>query len=295
MNLKIAIGIPAFNEEKNIGRIISALEEFDYEIIVCDDGSLDQTGNIAEKMGAIVVKHEKNKGYGAAIRSIFTKAKTIDSDILITFDGDGQHNVSEIKDVLEPLISKKADIVIGSRFLGEGENKIPKYRKIGIKAITKVSSLSQNLNIKDTQSGFRGYNRKALDEINVTENGMGISTEILMKASKKDLKIIEVPIIINYEGETSTHNPASHGISVIISTMKFTALDHPLKFYGIPGTIFLIIGLFFIVWTLHEFSLHRVIITNIALIAAGTTIIGIIFLLTSIILYSMVSLIREQK
>ena len=77
--------------------------------------------------------------------------------------------------------------------------------------------------------------------------------------------------------------------------MKFTALDHPLKFYGIPGVVLLVIGLFFIVWTLHEFSLHRTIITNIALIAVGTTMLGTIFLLTSIILYSMVSLIREQK
>jgi len=293
--LKIVIGLPAYNEEENIAKIISTLQELDYSVIVCNDGSSDQTGKIAEKMGAIVVNHQKNMGYGAAIRSLFDKAKEMDSEILITFDSDGQHNVSEIKDVLTPLISKKADIVIGSRFLGEGEEKIPKYRKFGIKAITKISSLSHDLDIKDAQSGFRGYNKKALNEINPTENGMGVSTEILIKASKKDMKIIEVPIIINYDGKTSTHNPASHGISVILSTMKFTALDHPLKFYGIPGIVFLVAGLFFIVWTLHEFSIHRTIITNIALIAAGATILGSIFLLTSIILYSMVSLIREQK
>ncbi len=293
--MKVVIGLPAFNEERNIGSIISSLQELDYSVIVCNDGSSDQTGKIAEKMGAIVINHTKNMGYGAGIKSLFEKAKEMNYDVLITFDADGQHNISDIKDILKPLITNSADIVIGSRFLGEGEDKIPKYRKFGIKAITKISSLSQDLNIKDSQSGFRGYNKKALDEINPTENGMGISTEILMKASKKDLKIIEIPIIINYEGNTSTHNPASHGISVVLSTMKFTALEHPLKFYGIPGTIFLIIGLFFIVWTLHEFSLHRIIITNIALIAAGTTIMGTIFLLTSIILYSMVSLIREQK
>lgn len=293
--MKIVVGLPAFNEEKNIAGIISALQELDYSVIVCNDGSSDRTGKIAEKMGAIVVNHDKNKGYGAAIKSLFSKAKEINSDILITFDADGQHNVSEIKSVLTPLISNKVDIVIGSRFLGEGEKKIPKYRKFGINTITKISSLPQNLNIKDTQSGFRGYSKKALNEINPTEDGMGVSTEILIKASKKDLKITEVPIIINYEGDTSTHNPVSHGISVILSTMKFTALDHPLKFYGIPGLVFLIVGLFFIVWTLHEFSIHRTIITNIALISAGATILGTIFLLTSIILYSMVSLIREKK
>ena len=293
--MKIVIGLPAYNEGRKIGSIVSTLQELNYSVIVCNDGSSDQTGKIAEKMGAIVVNHQKNMGYGSAIKSIFDKAKEINCDILITFDADGQHNFSDIKEVLKPLISEKVDIVIGSRFLGEGEDKIPKYRKLGIKAITKISSLSQNLNIKDTQSGFRGYNKKALEQINPTENGMGISTEILIKASKKDLKIVEVPVIINYEGNTSTHNPASHGISVVLSTMKFTALDHPLKFYGIPGLVFLIVGLFFMVWTLHEFSIHRTIITNIALIALGSTILGTIFLLTSIMLYSMVSLIRESK
>jgi glycosyltransferase involved in cell wall biosynthesis len=293
--MKIVIGLPAYNEEQNIAKIVSSLQELEYSVIVCNDGSSDQTGKIAEKMGASVINHQKNMGYGAAVKSLFNKAKEINCDVLVTFDADGQHDISEIKDVIAPIISKKADIVIGSRFLGEGERKIPKYRKFGIKAITKISSLSHDLKIKDTQSGFRAYSKKALDEINPTENGMGISTEILIKSSKKDLKIVEVPIIVNYEGNTSTHNPASHGISVILSTMKFTALDHPLKFYGIPGLVFLVIGLFFIVWTLHEFSIHRSIITNIALIAAGTTIIGTIFLLTSIILYSMVSLIREQK
>jgi len=293
--LKISIGLPAYNEEWKIGKIISGLQELNYSIIVCNDGSSDQTGAIAEEMGAIVVNHQKNMGYGAAIKSIFLKAKEINSDFLITFDADGQHNISDISDILKPLISMDADIVIGSRFLGEGEDKIPKYRKFGIKAINKISSLSQDLNVKDTQSGFRGYSKKALEVINPIENGMGISTEILMKASKKDLKMVEIPIVINYEGDTSTHNPASHGISVVLSTMKFTALDHPLKFYGIPGLVFIIVGLFFMVWTLHEFSIHRTIITNIALIAVGSTILGTIFLLTSIILYSIVSLIREQK
>ena len=293
--MKISIGLPAYNEEWKIGKIISGLQELNYSIIVCNDGSSDQTGAIAEEMGAIVVNHQKNMGYGAAIKSIFLKAKEINSDFLITFDADGQHNISDISDILKPLISMDADIVIGSRFLGEGEDKIPKYRKFGIKAINKISSLSQDLNVKDTQSGFRGYSKKALEVINPIENGMGISTEILMKASKKDLKMVEIPIVINYEGDTSTHNPASHGISVVLSTMKFTALDHPLKFYGIPGLVFIIVGLFFMVWTLHEFSIHRTIITNIALIAVGSTILGTIFLLTSIILYSIVSLIREQK
>ena len=98
VQMKIFIGIPAFNEEKNIASIILKIKEKFPNIIVCNDGSSDQTGKIAEKMGAIVINHQKNMGYGAAIKSLFLKAKEIDSDILVTFDGDGQHNISEIKD-----------------------------------------------------------------------------------------------------------------------------------------------------------------------------------------------------
>ena len=103
MNLKIAVGLPAYNEEKNIASIIAKLEKIANLIIVCDDGSSDLTSTIASKMGAIVISHEKNMGYGAAIRSLFLKAKELDIDILVTFDADGQHDVNDIKKVVEPI------------------------------------------------------------------------------------------------------------------------------------------------------------------------------------------------
>ncbi len=292
--MKVVIGLPAYNEEKNIGSIIAKLKKKSYDVIVCDDGSSDNTKIIAEEMGCIVISHIKNMGYGSAIRSIFVKAKEQNYDILVTFDSDGQHSVDDVEIVLQPIRKNQSDIVIGSRLLDETKDKIPKYRKIGIKVITKLTTLSSNQNISDSQSGFRAYNRKSLEKINPSESGMGVSTEILIKADRENLKIVEVPINISYEGNTSTHNPASHGLSVIFSTMKFISLEHPLKFYGIPGFVFLLVGLFFIVWTLQEFTISRRIITNIALIAAGSTIIGTIFMMTSIILYSVVSLIRER-
>lgn len=292
--MKIAVGLPAYNEEKNLASIIAKLKQKSYDVIVCNDGSTDNTKIIAEEMGCVVVNHSKNIGYGGAIRSLFNKAKEQNYDVLVTFDSDGQHFVEDIEAVLQPIKENKADLVIGSRLINETEKKIPKYRKLGIKAITKLTLTSSNQNINDSQSGFRGYNKKSLEKINPSETGMGISTEILIKADRQNLKIFEVPINISYEGETSTHNPATHGVSVIFSTMKFISLEHPLKFYGIPGIIFLTIGLFFIVWTLQEFTISRKIITNIALIAAGSTILGTIFMMTSIILYSVVSLIREK-
>ena len=292
--MKIVVGIPAYNEEKNIGKTIVELEKIADEIIVCDDGSNDLTGEISKKMGVIVVNHSKNLGYGAGIRSIFLKAREIEADVLITFDADGQHRIEDINKVLEPIEHNNADIVIGSRFLDK-KIKIPAYRKLGINAITKMSNITTKKKITDSQSGFRAYNKKALQEIIPSDNGMGISTEILIKANKKSLRVIEVPITILYEGKTSTHNPMSHGISVMLSTMKFISIEHPLKFYGIPGLIFLLTGFIFIIWAIQIYTEYGSVITNITLVGIGATIVAMMFLMTSIILYSLVNVVREGK
>lgn len=290
----ITVGIPAYNEEKTIAKLIVKLQKIVDKVIVCDDGSSDMTSEIAESIGAVVIKHQKNLGYGAAIGSLFSKAKELNSDVLVTMDADGQHKVEDVKSVLEPIVNDHADIVIGSRFLRESHN-IPTYRKAGIKAITKLANTSLKNKITDSQSGFRAYNKRVLDEITPSDYGMGVSSEILIKASKKGLRIKEVPIIVLYEGDTSTHHPLSHGISVILSTMKFISIEHPLKFYGIPGFVFLGIGLFFIVWTLQVFGESRQIITNISLIGIGTTIFGMILIMTAIMLYSIINVVREHK
>ena len=239
--MKITIGIPAYNEEKNIASIITKLKKITDSMIVCDDGSSDMTSEISKNLGAVVISHKKNMGYGVAINSIFQKSKEMKSDLLVTFDADGQHRVEDIEKVVEPIKNNQADLVIGSRFLDK-KSDIPNYRKIGIKVITQVTNASIKKKLTDSQSGFRAYNQRVLSQISPSDIGMGISTEILIKSSSKGLRITEVPITILYSGDTSTHNPVSHGTSVLISTIKFTAMEHPLKFYGIPSVIFLILG-----------------------------------------------------
>ena len=292
--MHIAIGIPAFNEEKNIASIVLRLKEKYETIIVCDDGSSDLTGNIAKELDVNVIVHKKNLGYGAAIRSIFLKARELKIDVLVTFDADGQHRIEDIDSIIKPIEEDKADIVIGSRFL-ENDSKIPKYRKAGIKTITNITNAATGLDVSDSQSGFRSYNKNTLEKINPTDFGMGVSTEILIKAKKLNLKITEIPIVVLYEGDTSTHNPVSHGTSVVLSTMKYVSIERPLLFYGIPGMILFSIGIFFSVWTLQIFSESRQIITNIALIGMGGLVLGTLCIMTAIILYSTVSVVRERN
>jgi len=289
------VGIPAFNEEKNIAAIIAKLADIADSLIVCNDGSSDLTSDIAEKMGAFVINHEKNLGYGAAIRSIFLKAKELDGDILVTFDADGQHRIEDIEQVTKPIIDQEADLVIGSRFLDESEKEVPRYRKVGIKVITKITNASIKKQLTDSQSGFRAYSKKVLAELNPSELGMGISTEILIKASSKNFRITEVPIKILYAGDTSTHNPVSHGSSVILSTIKYTSIEHPLKFYGIPSMILFIIGISFTYLSAEYYAEIGRLNTNLTIIAAGTVLIAVVLLITSILLYSLVSVVRENN
>jgi glycosyltransferase involved in cell wall biosynthesis len=288
------IGIPAFNEEKNIGPIVAKLtQKYDF-VIVCDDGSTDYTSKIASSLGAIVVKHEKNQGYGSAIKTIFNEARKIGGDILVTFDADGQHQISEIDSLLKTIKDKNVDIVIGSRFLGNAKN-LPKYRKLGIKTITGLTNTLTGSKISDSQSGFRAYSKKTLLEIIPTESGMGISTEILIKASKNKLSIAEIPITITYDDASHSQEPISHGTSVIISTVKHVAIERPLLYYGVTGMCFLILGLIFGAWTMQIYSEERVVMTNIALIGIGGVILGTILLITATILYSIVNVVREKR
>ncbi len=291
--MKPTIGIPAFNEEKNIAKIITNLKKITDSIIVCDDGSSDMTSQIAEGLGATVIKHEKNKGYGAAINSIFKKCNEDGADVLVTFDADGQHRVEDLEHLLEPIIENQSDIVIGSRFLDEKSN-VPNYRKVGIKIITQVTNASIKQKLTDSQSGLRAYNKKVLQSINPSDIGMGISTEILIKASSRGFKITEVPIKILYGGNTSTHNPVSHGTSVLISTIKFTSIEHPLKFYGIPSIVFLVIGSIFSYYTVSYYAEIGRLNPNLALIAIGMILVGIVLLISAILLFSLVSVVRER-
>ena len=293
--MKITIGIPAYNEEKNIASIITKLKNITDSIIVCDDGSSDLTGKIASDLGAMVISHPKNMGYGAAIHSLFLKAKELNLDSLVTLDADGQHRIEDINSVIGPINDAVVDIVIGSRFLDEKSEGMPNYRKVGIKIITKVTNLSIKEKLTDSQSGFRAYGKKALQKITPSDVGMGVSTEILIKASNLKLKVAEVPIKVYYDGDTSTHNPVSHGTSVILSTIKFTSIHNPLKFYGIPGIIFLITGLGFIAWTLQIYTISQEIVTNISLIGIGCVVLGAVLLMTSVILFSIVTVVSEKK
>ncbi|MEM2294019.1 MAG: glycosyltransferase family 2 protein, partial [Nitrososphaerota archaeon] len=288
--------IPAFNEERTVAKMVILAQKHVDKIIVCDDGSSDLTSEIAERLGAEVIRHNRNMGYGAALISLFNRARELGADIMVTLDADGQHNPDDIPKLVKPIVNGEADIVIGSRFLGGSTEEVPKNRVLGIKIITRLANILSREELTDAQSGFRAYGRRAIELIRPTEQGMGASTEILLKAKENGLKIKEVPIKVKYKVKNpSTHNPIYHGLDVVLNTIKYLSIRHPLLFYGAPGVIALLIAIGFWVWAIQIFSVTRQVITSIALIAIGATIVGLMLLTTAVILWVLVSLIREIK
>jgi len=285
--------IPAYNEEKNIAAILLETEKYVDKIVVCDDGSTDRTAQIAERLGAEVIRHSTNKGYGAAIISLLKRALDMGADIAVTLDADGQHDPRFIPNLVKPILRNEADIVIGSRFLEKSE--IPKYRKIGIKAITKLTNLATKLRITDSQSGYRAYSKRALQEIapELSEHGMGISLQILTLVSEKKLSVKEVPITIKYDVEKpSTKNPITHGVELISTIIREITERHPLVYFGIPGATLLFIGLFMGAYLLWIFNTNRYFSMPIAIITLGALLMGLLLTITALIIHVV---IRQLK
>jgi len=286
--------IPAYNEEQTIGKIVQECLQYSDKVIVCDDGSSDDTSKIAKQNGAVVLSHKKNLGYGAAIITLFDQARNENADIMVTLDADGQHNPEQIPTLVSALTENNVDVVIGSRFLDKNTNS-PSYRKTGIKIITTASNFGTNFKVSDSQSGFRVYSKNAIDVIHPTEKGMAVSTEILLKASNKGLSVAEVPITVSYEGETSTHKPVPQGISVLMNTLKFISVKHPITFYGFPGIALVIAGLVFGIQFLDEYLTNQTIFYGSLLGSVILFLVGAILLATAVILYSMATLMSERK
>jgi len=287
--------LPAYNEERKIYDIVKETSKFVDKVVVCDDCSTDKTKELAEKAGAIVIKHSKNTGYGGAIKSLIQYTKKIGADVMVTIDADGQHLPEEIPKLVTALNEKNADIIIGYRF--DKKEEMPIYRRFGIKVIDKITNVATELPYRDTQSGFRVYSKKAIQSLKVTSDGMGVSSEILINASKIGLKIFEEPITVIYDtgGKTSSQNPISHSTSVVYTIIELIAIKQPLRYLGIPGFILFIFGIIYSVVVIAIFNDTRYFSVPSTLVALGSLLLGLLLLLMAAVLFSINRGIRAAR
>jgi glycosyltransferase involved in cell wall biosynthesis len=219
----IVAAIPCHNEANFIAGVVRRTASHVDAVVVVDDGSADGTAAAARAAGAQVRQHSTNLGPGAAARSCLHVGRELGAGVLVTLDGDGQHDPDEIPAVVAPVLAGEADVVIGSRFLG-GYNNVARYRRFGIDVITFLYNAGARVKITDGQSCFRAYSRRALEMLHITEDGFGFSVETLIQARNAGLRIAEASISCIYHEESHSMNPVLHGVGVALMVVKHRAL-----------------------------------------------------------------------
>tara|TARA_B100001750_G_C15473226_1_gene581035 strand:+ start:179 stop:1129 length:951 start_codon:yes stop_codon:yes gene_type:complete len=288
----VVAAMPLYNEEETIGTVVlQSLKHVD-EVYCVDDGSFDSSARIASKLGAKVHYHRTNKGYGAALKSIFKYALESNANALVILDSDGQHDPEDIPILLKPIMDGDADFVIGSRFIegGSGEE-MPAYRKLGVKLITAASNLTTDLSVRDTQSGFRAFSNKALKKIRFEQDGMESTLEMLEQCKEMKLSVTEVPTIIRYDvPKGSRFTAMSHGFTVLSYALISLSQKKPILAFGLPGAGLLTLGSAIGMRALNRFndfagtSLNLDLTVGPGLTAAWLSMLGISLIFTGLVL-----------
>lgn len=290
--MKTLIVIPAYNEELTIGSVVALAKKYG-DVLVVDDGSLDRTSEIAREAGAVVIRHERNMGKGCALRTAFEYALSKEYDIVVTIDADGQHNPDEIPLLLDPITKGEADLVIGSRYLNGSKKEIPLYRRFGLWVLNKSTKVAASVDV-DSQSGFRAMNRKALERLDLNSDGYSIETDMVVKASERGIRLMEVPISVRYDvPRKHKKNPLTHGLGVLASIVGLIGYKRPLLLFGVLSLIaFIIAGILAYLALEPYYHGGRVYLTQ-AIGAGIFVIIGIQLLVAGLTLNVLSRMVRE--
>jgi glycosyltransferase involved in cell wall biosynthesis len=291
----ILAAIPAYNEEIAIGSVVLRAKKHAGTVLVIDDGSSDATADVAAAAGALVLRHEQNKGKGAALRNAFLKARELNADILVCLDADGQHNPDEIPDLIAPIQDGTADMVIGSRFL-EKKSVIPKYRRAGQEVLTALTNKVSHANVTDSQSGFRAFSKKAIQSLNLEEAGIGIESYTLRAAHEQNLRLVEVPISCRYDVEhASKMGSVRHGFTVINTLLKIVEERRPLLVFGVPGITLFLLGMALGFWVVGVYSETNQLAIGSALIAVLTVTVGIFTVFVGVMLHAISNVLKKMQ
>lgn len=247
----VVVGIPAYNAADSIGAVVDRATAYADEVIVVDDGSHDETADRAREAGATVVVHERNRGYGGALKTIFREAVSRQAAHLVVIDADGQHDPADIPTLVETQARNNVDIVIGSRYVGERTTKIPFVRSLGLAVINNLTNASLGKLrpsgfIRDTQSGYRSYSSYAIRSLagdRLIGDNMAASTDILHHAHRHRLSVSEVETTISYDVENaSSQGSLSHGFDLLRNIFWTIEYGRPLLILGLPGGMITLLG-----------------------------------------------------
>lgn len=217
-SMKTIVIIPAHNEARKIYNVVQSVISRGYDVVVVDDGSSDATADEARRAGAVVLQHYINRGYGAALETGNAWVLQSDYDIIVHFDGDGQHNPDEIKNLVNPIVREKVDVVIGSRFIGNAQS-MPILRHALIKLAIIFTWIFSGIKLSDAHNGFRAFSRRALEVIECRQDSMSYASEVIDQIAEHRLRIGEMPVTIEYTDYSKSKGEGN--IKKILVGMRF--------------------------------------------------------------------------
>lgn len=285
--------IPAFNEEISIGSIVIKTKKYADYVIVIDDGSTDNTARIAKSAGGEVIRHPKNMGKREALKTGFHTVRQKGTNIIVIIDADGYYNPDEIPQIVAPIASGDADMVIGSRCLKGNNINIPFYRRIEQKVLDLATNMNREIHITDVQSGFRAFDIDIVETFRFEQNGFSIESEMLAEAMSAGLKIKEVCIGVRYDVDGSTENPIKHRLKVLVNILQNMDYRRPIYYFTVPGIILGTIGSGMGLKFLQDFHRGDSLHFGSTLLMILLTLVGFFFAFTGIILHFMSRLSAE--
>lgn len=291
----VIAGIPAYNEETSIGSVVLGAKEHADEVVVVDDGSVDGTARVAEQAGATVIRHDQNRGKGAALQTLVEHVRTKEFDAFVLLDSDGQHAPADMPDVTEPVLAGDADLAIGSRYLEHSQgDETPRYRRFGQRALDVLTFGTSKTDVSDSQSGFRALSPEAVDRLSLKATSYAVESEMIDSIAREGLTITERPIQVRYEGlDGQTQNPLRHGLEVVAFILYLVRDRHPLLFFGLPGLIITVLGMAYGIDGILVYQSTGTFYPAKVFTSGFLTIIGVLGVFTGLILNRIANTVKE--
>lgn len=289
---KVAVVIPAYNEERFIGSVVLKTLRFPVTVIVVDDGSSDDTALIAQAAGATVVRQPQNKGKGAAINAGLRKAREANPEAIVLIDGDGQHLPEQLPQIVRPVLEGTADVVVGSRYLDKTSD-VPWQRILGHRFFNLATRLASGVAVSDLQSGYRAFSPQAFNHELFHSKGFAVEAEMQFWAHENRLRVAEVPITIRY-ADKPKRPVVEQGLRVLNGVLKLAGQYRPLLFFSIPGGIMLIGGIAWGLWVVDRYEKIHQLATGFAMLSVLLSIFGLIMMSTGFTLHSIRGLLLDM-